>query len=32
MSNPYSPPGAVEPLPFIEIFQHDMADLLRAGG
>lgn len=32
MSNPYSPPGAVEPLPFIEIFQHDMSALLRAGG
>lgn len=29
MSNPYSPPAAVEPLPFVDVFQHDMEALLR---
>lgn len=31
MSNPYTPPGAVDPLPLLEIFQHDMIDLLAGG-
>ena len=30
MSNPYSPPGAVRPLAFEEIFRHDMAQMLGA--
>lgn len=28
MANPYSPPGAIGPAAFLEIFRHDMADML----
>jgi hypothetical protein len=32
MTNPYSPPGAIEPAAFIEIFRHDMAELVAVTG
>jgi hypothetical protein len=28
LSHPFSPPGAVKPAPFVEVFRHDMGELL----